>query len=76
MKTAGEIRTLFEVNGKSVAEWARSNGFSPALVYRVLRGESPAKRGQTHQIAVRLGLRKTPSPEEKLPGSPQEGTAM
>lgn len=76
MKTAYEIRTLFEVNGQSVAAWARNNGFSPALVYRVLRGESPAKRGQTHRIAVSLGLRKAPSPDERLPGAVLEDTTM
>lgn len=60
-----QIRQLFEVNGESVAQWARTRGFSPALVYRVLRGETVAKRGQTHLIAVALGLKRPPTEGEQ-----------
>lgn len=60
-----EIRRLFEANGESIAHWARSRGFAPALVYRVLRGETTAKRGQTHQIAIALGLKRPPTESEQ-----------
>lgn len=62
-KTIG-LREICEVNGISVAEWARSRGFAPALVYRVLHGETKARRGQTHEIAVALGLKRPPTQEE------------
>lgn len=60
-----EILKLFEVNGESIAHWSRSRGFKPALVYRVLRGDTSAKRGQTHQIAIALGLKRPPTELEQ-----------
>jgi gp16 family phage-associated protein len=60
-----EIRELFEINGESIAQWARLRGYSPALVYRVMRGETKAKRGQTHEIAIALGLKRLPTQSEK-----------
>jgi gp16 family phage-associated protein len=55
-RSAAEARAEFQRCGASVAAWAVSNGFSPQLVYRVLRGHA-AKRGQSHRIAVLLGLK-------------------
>ena len=46
---------LAEMN-LSIAEWSRRNGFSPALVARVLSQERRGKRGVSREIAVRLGL--------------------
>lgn len=65
MNTPDQLRNLFELNGQSIAEWSRNHGFSPALVYRVLRGDTTAKRGKTHEIAVVLGLKRAPNLEEK-----------
>lgn len=53
-----EVRQVFLDEGISVAEWARERRFSCALVYSVLRGRIHATRGQSHQIAVALGLKK------------------
>lgn len=53
-----EVRQVFLDEGISVAEWARDRRFSPALVYSILRGRIHATRGQSHQIAVALGLKK------------------
>lgn len=50
-------RSLFEASGLSVAEWARRKGFSSGLVYQVLEGRRKCLRGQSHQIAVALGLK-------------------
>jgi len=65
MPTPDELRHLFEINGQSIAAWARVRGFSPALVYRVLRGETSAKRGKTHEIAIALGIKRPPAPDEQ-----------
>lgn len=65
MPTPDELRRLFEINGQSIAAWARDRGFSPALVYRVLRGETSAKRGKTHEIAIALGIKRSPAPDEQ-----------
>lgn len=50
-------KRLFEISGASVAEWARLRGFSTGLVYQVLEGRRKCMRGQSHQIAVALGLK-------------------
>lgn len=48
---------LFADAGISVAEWARVQGFSTGLVYQVLEGRRKCLRGQSHRIAVALGLK-------------------
>jgi len=55
------VKARFEAEGVSIAEWARANGFSRTLVYRVLDGDMACRRGQAHKIAVALGLKKEPS---------------
>jgi gp16 family phage-associated protein len=52
-----EIRNDFRVSGISIAAWARSRGYSPQLVYQVLTGRNPCSRGQSHAIAVALGIK-------------------
>lgn len=54
---ASSAKRLFELSGTSVAEWARVRGFSAGLVYQVLEGRRKCMRGQSHQIAVALGLK-------------------
>lgn len=57
IRTAEEALIEFRAHGISVAEWARHNGFNPTLAYRILRtGKIPA-RGESHRIAVALGLK-------------------
>lgn len=60
MLTIDQLRHDIDANGINVADWCRAHGFKAALVYRVLRGESPCRRGETYRIAVALGL-KAPS---------------
>lgn len=55
--TAEQIREEFKRNGISIASWATANGFNTNLVLEVLAGRKKAIRGQSHQIAVRLGLK-------------------
>lgn len=57
LQDPGMARSLFEASGLSVAEWARRKGFSSGLVYQVLEGRRKCLRGQSHQIAVALGLK-------------------
>jgi gp16 family phage-associated protein len=64
MLTCSQVRNLFETGGISVAEWSRKHGFPSALVYRVLRGEAKYQRGETHRIAIALGI-KAPASEEQ-----------
>ena len=55
--TPDEIRKEFAKKGLSISEWARSKGYSTSLVYQVLTGQKKALRGQSHRIAVSLGLK-------------------
>ncbi len=54
---AKQARKAFEDSGIPVAEWARDRGFSANLVYQVLDGKRKCLRGQSHRIAVALGLK-------------------
>lgn len=47
----------FHEAGKSIAEWARENEFSVRLVYAVLRGERKCLRGESYEIARKLGMK-------------------
>jgi gp16 family phage-associated protein len=63
--TPQQRKQQFINRGESVREWAVSNGLKDkdlTAVYRVLNGQSPARRGKHHLIAVKLGLK--PDPEK------------
>lgn len=51
------IREVIENSGVSIADWARENQFSASLVYQVLKGKRRCIRGESHRIAVALGLK-------------------
>lgn len=58
LRTTTDVLEEFRLRGISVAQWARHNGFNPTLVYQVLREKHVPTRGQSHRIAVALGLKK------------------
>lgn len=57
VKTLAEARADFHRSGKSVTTWAKEHGFSVALTYMVLAGKRRGLRGQSHRIAVLLGVK-------------------
>jgi hypothetical protein len=57
LKTPEQARAWFDEQGLSIAEWARQHGFSAVLVRTVLKAAKPCVRGQSHQIAVLLGMK-------------------
>lgn len=57
MRTAEEVKLEFKLKGQAISDWAKEHGFSRFLVYRVLKGESTPFRGDSHKIAVKLGLK-------------------
>ena len=57
MKSAKEIKKEFSDRGLSISGWAKAHGYSQALVYQVLSGSRKPTRGESHQIAVALGLK-------------------
>jgi len=56
-RTAEEARQWLAYHGVSVAQWARERGFSARLVGQVLAGQKLGVRGQSHDIAVSLGMK-------------------
>ena len=56
-RTKEQVLQEFARRGLSVSAWARSEGFSAQLVYQILSGKKRCLRGQSHAIAVRLGLK-------------------
>ena len=51
------VVAAFQKRGISVSAWARKNNVSAPLVWRVLE-KGGGERGQSHRIAVLLGLKK------------------
>lgn len=73
LKTLAEVRAWFSEQGLSVSEWCRQNGFSLSLTRNILDQGKPCHRGQSHQIAVMLGLKAgviTRAPGEALQRGP------
>lgn len=54
-----DVRHQFRAQGITISQWSEERGFNPALVYAVARGNRKCLRGQSHQIAVALGLKAT-----------------
>lgn len=52
------------------ASWARQEGFDQKTVYSVLSGTRRCIRGQSLQIAIKLGLRPDPSDPDDQSGPP------
>lgn len=57
LRSSAEVQAWFRNSGISVADWANRNGFSPALVYAVMKGKRKCLRGESHHIAVALGMK-------------------
>lgn len=57
MRTPEQVKDEFRRRGMSINEWARNHHVSAALVHQVLSGKKRCVRGQSHDIAVMLGLK-------------------
>jgi len=57
IRTPQEARAWLDYLGITIAQWSRDNGFSETLVHEVLTGRRPCRRGQSHNIAVALGMK-------------------
>lgn len=60
LRSGSEARAWLSEQGLSVAEWCRANGYphSFSLVRQILAEEKPCKHGMSHQIAVKLGMKR------------------
>lgn len=57
LRSREQVREQFFKQGVSIAEWARENGFRYSQVIDVLRSERECRRGNSHKIAVLLGIK-------------------
>lgn len=57
LKSIKQVKDDFLTSGKSIAEWSRENNFSPDLVYRILKNNRIPQRGESHKIAIQLGIK-------------------
>ncbi|WP_353957268.1 DNA-binding protein [Pelomonas sp. SE-A7] len=67
LRTPVEARAWLQRHGVTISEWARANGFKPAVVAALLAGRSQGNWGEAHQAAVALGLRSPPAEGEEHP---------
>lgn len=56
LRTPAQARAELASLGISITQWAIANGFSPNLVFEVLGGRKKCLRGQSRNIAIKLGL--------------------
>ena len=72
LKTRQQVREEFGRNGWSYSAWARKYNYSSALVSEILRDDdrTPRRkclRGESHNIAVQLGLKEGKVSRAHLP---------
>lgn len=56
-RTPEEVKSDFLRKGLSVSAWAREHGFCRATVHAVLSGRLAGHIGQSHKVAVLLGIK-------------------
>lgn len=57
MKTREQALEELRTRGDTVTGWARRNGFDEWLVRAVIYGQIKGKWGESHKIAVLLGIK-------------------
>lgn len=71
LKTREQVRNEFRSKGLSISAWAVKHGFNPALVTAIINDDDarPARkclRGDSHNIAVALGIKSGEVSRERL----------
>jgi gp16 family phage-associated protein len=51
---AAQVKAMFRAKGETITDWAKENGYRRHDVYQVLNGQSKARWGKGHEIAVKL----------------------
>lgn len=57
LRTPEQARAHLSYLGITIAQWARDKRFSEPLVREILAGRKRCLRGQSHNIAIALGLK-------------------
>jgi gp16 family phage-associated protein len=58
LRTPEEARAWLTYQGITITQWAADHGFSHPLVREILAGKKKCLRGQSHNIAIALGLKR------------------
>jgi gp16 family phage-associated protein len=72
IRTAAQAKAWLEQQGKSVQEFARENSVDPATTYQILSGRKKGRRGESHKVAVLLGMKIGVIPATSLSNSSAE----
>jgi gp16 family phage-associated protein len=56
-KTPTQVKEDLRKDGKTIAQWAKENGYTRRQVYAVLNGQIKGHFGRSHEIAKKLGLK-------------------
>ncbi len=57
LRTAAEARAWLDYQGISISQWARENHVHHSLVREILAGRKKCLRGESHNIAILLGMK-------------------
>ena len=57
IRTREEAKEDLIRKGISISAWAKEHGFNRTLVHSVLDGARPCRFGQSHKVAVLLGIK-------------------
>lgn len=55
--TREQVKDFFKQAGIPINKWARANGYPVNKVYQVLNGQLKGLRGNSHEIATKLGIK-------------------
>jgi len=64
IKTPAQVKAEFNANGITVSKWARDRNWKPREVSLVLNGQVKGHYGRAHDIAVALGIKPNPQPQQ------------
>lgn len=57
MLTPDQFKQKLLAQGLTVSQWARNHGYTPRQASIVLNGQSKARYGIGHEIAVKMGIK-------------------
>lgn len=57
LRSPEEVKADFIRRGMTIVSWCRAHGFNPTLTAQVIAGKRRCHFGQSHRIAVLLGLK-------------------
>ncbi|MGV5130135.1 DNA-binding protein [Pseudomonas aeruginosa] len=55
--TGERVKELFRAAGITISAWAEANGYPRHQVYMVINGQFKGRRGTSHEIAMKLGMK-------------------